>query len=292
MLTESSMNRISQISRLDHRGLFRYGLRMSGSRKSKNERIQLLNEWMFDIYDESKGIQRLLALCSERMDGITDANQFCVATRNIVQSLDVLYSLLSLHRNNAKVFAPDSGGLDVRSFISFVGTLINKTLKIHQTIMDTLNTLNMMTMDQMNTLSLRFDQIMDSLQKLMQIPFLSQPAILRRHIEVQCKVVFHRQIMCLFTKICESTNQRNWDILGAFWSTNFHSMLKLHAAIRAQGSGHLFQVTWKTFNYPMSSLFVNSYVVQHATANSQVTRSNSSTLGLQNQSKLPSKQKS
>ena len=107
ILNESSMNRISQISRLDNRNLFSYIIDSDNNTNNnngtnnnnnneindnqsqqtitfkQNARIKLLNEWIFDVFNQSKGIQRLLSICLKRMDNFINKSPPDIDMNNI-----------------------------------------------------------------------------------------------------------------------------------------------------------------------------------------------------------------
>eukprot|EP01083_Nonionella_stella_P067159 177415_1 len=210
VLNECCMKRISEISRLDNRNLYRY---TQTQQFADNERIKLVNEWIFDVYNQSKGIQRLLSICLKRMDYILntkDQKKMTTASgrqyillyiENILQMLDILFCIISLNGNNKKVF--DAQCVHVPVFVSYIATLFNKVLAFHQVINDWVIQLQGegMEIQYLMNVSLNFEQIIDTICKLLHLPFLSQQVILRRYISIQCKLVFCRQIMYLFAKL-------------------------------------------------------------------------------------------
>lgn len=123
--------------------------------------------------------------------------------------------------------------METNVFVSYVVTLFNKILTFHRLINESLIELITkfsnefaMKMKKMNNndnndndnenvsryntekqqigikylmnISMNFEQIIDTICKLLHLPFLSQQTILRRYIAIQCKIVFNGQIIYLF----------------------------------------------------------------------------------------------
>ena len=185
ILSESSMNRISQISRLDNRNLFSYIIDSNDNNTNnesndnqsqqtitfkQNDRIKLLNEWIFDVFNQSNGIQRLLSICLKRMDNFIKKSQnddmhtiededeekkksddninqqsvkdnlqsyegrkyILLHLENILSMLDILFCIISLNGNNKKLFE-ESGpiSIEINVFISYLCTIFNKISSFH-----------------------------------------------------------------------------------------------------------------------------------------------------------------
>ena len=285
LLTESTMNRISQISRLDNRNLFNYIIDTRNNNKNnnnndindnqsqqtnalkQNDRIKLINEWIFDVFNQSNGIQRLLSVCLKRMELINKASSqnidcdiiqkekqneikndkqkeqkkenkiksikenlmsyngrkyILLHLENIHDILDVLFCIISLNGNNKKIFNDEYGMIEINIFIPYLVSIFNKLSKFHEIFNESIIELigkfsNEFAMNKKENkqerykkesqeieirylmeISTHFEQTVDTICKLLHLPFLTQQTILRRYIAIQCKIAFNRQIMYLF----------------------------------------------------------------------------------------------
>lgn len=234
VLGESSMNRISEISRLDNRHLFRYtGTKPKGRNQQhfiNNDAVALIMEWIFDVFDHSShGMERSLCVCLDTVDvllkedaqkglcTVDGRERILLLLSNADSIMELLHCLLSIPSNNRKVFNSES--LSVPIFVSFVGTILNGILRLHRTLNDAMTSIVMKTGNPtpnaavtghftaaisieflIHTVSSHVHQMVDFAGKLMQCAFLKEQTALRRHIVLQCKAVYYRQILYLMNR--------------------------------------------------------------------------------------------